>query len=136
MNVRVAVGLLIGEDGTLLLGKIPGREPEVWEFPGGKCEEGESVEDTLRRELREELGVELSASTLLYQSHNTYGEETFDVSYHLVHSWGGRIDRKHYTELRWIHPTNLMQVPHLKGNQALCQRIAAGEFAEQFAPHR
>ena len=57
--VEVAVGVLIQPDGRFLLtSRPPGKVYEgCWEFPGGKLEEGESVEETLRRELQEEIGL-------------------------------------------------------------------------------
>ena len=57
--VEVAVGVLIQPDGQFLLtSRPPGKVYEgCWEFPGGKLEEGESVEETLRRELQEEIGL-------------------------------------------------------------------------------
>ena len=57
--VEVAVGVLIQPDGQFLLtSRPPGKVYEGnWEFPGGKLEEGESVEEALRRELQEEIGL-------------------------------------------------------------------------------
>ena len=61
--VDVAVGVLIRPDGDFLLtSRPPGKVYEgYWEFPGGKLEQGESVEATLRRELQEEIGVTIAA---------------------------------------------------------------------------
>jgi len=61
--VDVAVGILIRPDGCLLLASRPAGKPYAgyWEFPGGKLEPGESVAHALRRELHEELGVDVGA---------------------------------------------------------------------------
>lgn len=61
--VEVAVGVLVRPDGAFLLTSRPADKHYAgyWEFPGGKLEVGESVEQALRRELREELGIEISA---------------------------------------------------------------------------
>jgi 8-oxo-dGTP diphosphatase len=61
--VDVAVGVLIRPDGDFLLtSRPPGKVYEgYWEFPGGKLEQGESVEVALRRELQEEIGVTIAA---------------------------------------------------------------------------
>jgi 8-oxo-dGTP diphosphatase len=61
--VDVAVGVLIRPDGDFLLtSRPPGKVYEgYWEFPGGKLEQGESVEAALRRELQEEIGVTIGA---------------------------------------------------------------------------
>ncbi|HWH81105.1 MAG TPA: NUDIX domain-containing protein [Burkholderiaceae bacterium] len=61
--VEVAVGVLIDADGNFLLTSRPAGKVYAgwWEFPGGKLEAGESVEQALRRELHEELGIEVDA---------------------------------------------------------------------------
>ena len=61
--VEVAVGVLIQPDGRFLLtSRPPGKVyAGYWEFPGGKLETGESVEDALRRELQEEIGITIGA---------------------------------------------------------------------------
>ena len=61
----VAVGILMQENGDVLLGQRPAGKPYAgyWEFPGGKVETGETVENALKREFMEELGITiLSAS--------------------------------------------------------------------------
>ncbi|WP_309680897.1 NUDIX domain-containing protein [Polaromonas sp.] len=61
--VDVAVGVLVRENGDFLLtSRPPGKVYEgYWEFPGGKLERGETVEQALRRELHEEIGVSIAA---------------------------------------------------------------------------
>ncbi|MDP2256881.1 MAG: NUDIX domain-containing protein [Polaromonas sp.] len=61
--VDVAVGVLVQADGQFLLtSRPPGKVYEgYWEFPGGKLERGESVEQALRRELKEEIGITIGA---------------------------------------------------------------------------
>ena len=61
--MEVAVGVLIQPDGQFLLtSRPPGKVYEgYWEFPGGKLEQAESVEEALRRELQEEIGITIGA---------------------------------------------------------------------------
>ena len=63
--VQVAVGILQRTDGCFLLTSRPQGKAYAgyWEFPGGKVEAGESVEDALRRELQEEIGLRIAAAT-------------------------------------------------------------------------
>jgi mutator protein MutT len=63
MNVIEISAGLVFRDGRLLITQRPdgGHLAGLWEFPGGKREPGESFEDCLRRELREELGLDIEA---------------------------------------------------------------------------
>src|SRR4051794_33325887 len=63
-HTEVAVGILIREDDALLLSTRPEGKPYpgYWEFPGGKIEAGETVEQALRRELHEELGITIAGA--------------------------------------------------------------------------
>src|SRR6266478_3461724 len=76
-RVEVAAGLIF-RDGKLL---ITQRYPEahlggLWEFPGGKREPNESFADCLKRELREELGIEIEVGELIETISHTYPEKT------------------------------------------------------------
>lgn len=69
MGDPICVGIgLIGRDGSYLIRRrppLPGSPmPGVWEFPGGKCEEGESPEEATRRECREETGLSVRVLSL------------------------------------------------------------------------
>jgi 8-oxo-dGTP diphosphatase len=62
--IAVAVGILLRPDGRFLMNSRPAGKPCAgsWEFPGGKMEPGEGVADAVRRELREELAIEIGAA--------------------------------------------------------------------------
>ena len=77
--VEVAVGVLIRPDGDFLLtSRPPGKVYEgYWEFPGGKLESGETVEQALRRELQEEIGISIG-------SVEPWNVETVDYPHALV----------------------------------------------------
>ena len=64
--VIVAACALLNESGDVLIAKRPPGRPlaELWEFPGGKVEQGEEPEEALIRELKEELGIEIAKADL------------------------------------------------------------------------
>lgn len=89
--VEVAVGVVREADGRILMTSRP--SPKVyagwWEFPGGKLEEGETVEDALVRELSEELGLELLVSDIsrLWSTEHVYAHASVRLHFCLVDPW-------------------------------------------------
>jgi 8-oxo-dGTP diphosphatase len=91
--VEVAVGVLIQPDGQFLLtSRPPGKVYEgYWEFPGGKLEPGESVEQALRRELLEEIGVAVGAVHLWKVEMVDYPHALVRLNFCKVFDWTGEL---------------------------------------------
>ena len=80
-NLRVVAALIRDRGQVLLTQRRPGRHLGLsWEFPGGKVEAGEDDEQALRRELREELGVEVRIGTLCFETRHNYGSREMHLS--------------------------------------------------------
>ncbi|MBK7988842.1 MAG: NUDIX domain-containing protein [Comamonadaceae bacterium] len=89
--VEVAVGVLIRPDGDFLLTSRPGGKvySGYWEFPGGKVEGGESVEQALCRELFEELGIEVTQLTRWKEQLVDYPHALVRLNFCKVTGWRG-----------------------------------------------
>ncbi len=125
--VAVAVAILQREDGQVLLcQRPPGKSYALqWEFPGGKLEPGETAEEALRRELMEELAIEATVDTLLYEQVSEYSDGgTFAVGYYLVHEWMGEIRNGGFADMHWVGLTDLSSYDILAGNRDFCARLA------------
>ena len=81
--VRVAAGLVF-DGGRLLITQRPAEKHlgGLWEFPGGKLDSGESYPDCLRRELREELGIEVAVGPMLAAIEHAYPEKTVRIQFY------------------------------------------------------
>ncbi len=112
-SVRVAVGVLQDERGRVLLARRPqaAHQGGLWEFPGGKVEPGETVEQALRRELMEELGVEPGHSRPLIRLAHDYGDRRVVLHAWLVRRWRGRPQGREGQPLRWVEPADLRRHP-------------------------
>jgi len=99
--VEVAVGVLIAGDGRFLLTSRP--EGKVyagyWEFPGGKLEAGESVEQALRRELEEEIGVTIGAAHLWRTQLVDYA--LVRLNFCKVFDWTGELHMREGQSFAW-----------------------------------
>lgn len=113
--VLVAALALIDEDGRVLLTQRPEGKPMagLWEFPGGKIEDGESPEAALIREMREELGVELRApciAPLTFASH-TYEDFHLLMPLFVCLRWEGDVEPLEGQKLAWVRASRLRDYP-------------------------
>ena len=101
--VDVAVGVLINRDGRFLLTSRP--EGKVyagyWEFPGGKLESGESVEQALRRELHEELGITIAAAQPWKIELMDYAHARVRLHFCKVFEWSGEFEMREQQAMAW-----------------------------------
>jgi 8-oxo-dGTP diphosphatase len=101
--VDVAVGVLVNEAGDFLLTSRP--EGKVyagyWEFPGGKLEAGESVEDALRRELIEELGIRIGAVEPWKVELVSYEHARVRLHFCKVFAWSGDFEMRERQAMAW-----------------------------------
>lgn len=100
---EVAVGVLMRPDGTFLLTSRPQGKVYAgyWEFPGGKLEAGESVEQALRRELLEELGVVI-AEVLPWRTEIVdYPHALVRLHFCKVFAWSGELQMREQQSFSW-----------------------------------
>lgn len=97
------VAAAICSSGRYLIGRRPpgGSAGELWEFPGGKVEVGESPEAALRREIREELGVEIEVGRLLGRSELESAERLLVLDLYAATWQSGELETRAHLELVW-----------------------------------
>lgn len=84
-----------------------------WEFPGGKREQGESNEQCLARELKEELDVEAEIGEFLTENSHGYDFGTVHLSVYRVRAWKGDIKLTVHDDMRWVPLKELADFPQL-----------------------
>ncbi|MDH6591168.1 8-oxo-dGTP diphosphatase [Variovorax sp. TBS-050B] len=103
-HTEVAVGVLIRPaDGALLLSTRPEGKPYAgfWEFPGGKIEAGETVEEALRRELHEELGINIARAEVWKVTEHDYPHALVRLHWCKVSAWSGDFEMREGQQMRW-----------------------------------
>ena len=127
-RVFVSAVALIDPDGRVLLAKRPEGKTlaGLWEFPGGKVEDGETPEVALIRELKEELGIDIVESCLAPLTFASHVYETFHLfmPLYVCRRWKGLPQGLEGQEIKWVHakdlrahpmpPADLPLIPHLE----------------------
>jgi 8-oxo-dGTP diphosphatase len=113
--VLVAACALVDVDGRVLLARRPsGRSMAgLWEFPGGKVEEGERPEEALIREMSEELGITIAEACLAPLTFASHTYETFHLLMPLYacRRWQGVVTALEGQELAWVRPNRMGDYP-------------------------
>lgn len=107
-RIQVVAGLIV-EDGRCLIARRSAcmSTPLTWEFPGGKLEPGETAEQALRRELREELGVEAEVGRRVGKSEAWVGARHLELALHLVQVVAGSPVALEHDQLLWARAAEL-----------------------------
>ena len=118
MSVRLLIVVacaLIDADGRVLIAERPDGKAMagLWEFPGGKVEDGETPEQTLIRELQEELGIvvrEACLAPLTFASH-AYPDSHLLMPLYVCRRWEGQVTATHQARIAWVRPNKLKNYP-------------------------
>lgn len=123
--IEVAVGILVGPKGAYLLTSRPAGKVYAgyWEFPGGKLEDGESVEVALRRELNEEIGVTIGPVELWRDSYVDYPHALVHLNFCKIYQWTGALHMKEGQQYRW-EQIPVQCAPVLPGTVPVLQWLA------------
>ncbi len=124
----VAVAL-IDADGRVLIAQRPeGKQlAGLWEFPGGKVEPGERPEETLIRELAEELGITVKEACLAPLTFASHAYETFHLlmPLYVCRRWEGTPRPLDAQALKWVHPNRLRDYPMPPADEPLIPHLTA-----------
>jgi len=106
VTTRVVAAALWNRAGELLIAQRPEGKALAgrWEFPGGKIDGKESELEALRRELREELGIEIGAARPLMRLNATYPGREIELSLWVVDAYDGTPRGLDGQQLKWVAP--------------------------------
>jgi 8-oxo-dGTP diphosphatase len=127
MILLVAACALVDVDGRVLIARRPEGKTMagLWEFPGGKVEAGELPEQTLIRELREELGIDVTQACLApltFASHS-YPDFHLLMPLWICRRWEGFVTANEGQELAWVRPQRLRDYPMPPADEPLIPHL-------------
>ena len=121
--VLVAAAALVDVDNKVLIARRPpGKSMAgLWEFPGGKVEPGETPEAALRRELAEELSIDVCEGCLAPFTFASHAYEAFHLlmPLYLCRPWEGEVAPREGQEIAWVRATRLKDYPMPAANLPL-----------------
>jgi len=123
----VAAVALVDADGRVLIAQRPEGKAlaGLWEFPGGKVEADERPEETLIRELNEELGITVKEACLAPLTFASHAYETFHLlmPLYICRRWDGLVQAREGQALKWVRPRQLRDYPMPPADEPLIPAI-------------
>jgi 8-oxo-dGTP diphosphatase len=131
-TLQVAVGVVKNAEGRILISL---RHPSLhqgglWEFPGGKIEPGETAEQALHRELKEELDITVVKATPLIGINHLYPDRSVQLHVFLVEHFWGKARHAHNQAIEWVEPAQLSNFSFPSANRPI---ITAARLPPHYA---
>ena len=131
----IVTAAVIEKDGRILIArrKKGWRHAGKWEFPGGKIEPGETPEECLQRELREELAIEAEIGEFICSSTYAYSHATIQLLvYHASHV-SGEFTLHDHQEMRWVLPEELLQYDFPEADKPIIEKLTKEKSLSGFS---
>ena len=124
-EIFVVAGIFINHDKSILLAQRSAEKsfPLQWEFPGGKIEEGENSESALKRELFEELNIEVDDMKFFDSVVHEYELFRANIEFFLINEWSGKLLNKEGQNLCWTKLKDLKGLKILDADMPVINKI-------------
>ena len=126
-RVHVAVGVILDRQQNILLTKraADAHQGGLWEFPGGKVEDGEDLAVALRRELLEELGIAIGRTSPLISVQHDYADKAVLLDVHVVWDFAGEAVGLERQPLAWVCVQDLPDYEFPAANEPIVAAVLA-----------
>ena len=124
MRVIEVVAAVMQRDGAYFATQRGyGEFEDMWEFPGGKIEPGESPEDALKREIQEELGIDITIDEFLCTTNYNYPSFHLTMHCYLCRVEAGEIELREHKSARWLRSEELGSVEWLPADKDVIDKL-------------
>lgn len=127
-TIEVVAAIILRDGAYFATQRGYGEFEGMWEFPGGKIEPGESREDALKREIQEELGVDIYIKELLCTTEYDY--PTFHLTMHcyLCSVASGEIELREHKSAQWLTAETLDTIEWLPADKGIIAKLRANNL--------
>lgn len=127
MQPLIVTAAILRNNGRVLITRRPDGKPhaDMWEFPGGKLSKNESPEECLRREILEELNLQIEVKSIFEIAYHRYEWGPVLILAYECISFGGEIRNIEVAEHQWVLPADLPKYPILPADRPIIQKLMA-----------
>jgi len=124
-KIDVAVAIIFNKLGHILIAKRPDHAHQggKWEFPGGKIEKGESIEEALTRELAEEVGITVQQTSPFMALDYDYGDKLVSLNIWKVTQFVGDATGVEQQQIRWVSNEELVDFTFPEANKPIIDKL-------------
>ena len=132
----IGVAVIWNDQGQILIDRRrqEGLLGGLWEFPGGKVEPAETIADCIRREIKEELGIDIAVGDRLIVVDHTYSHFRVSLNVHHCRHLSGDPQPIECDEVRWVTLAEIDQYPFPKANGQIIAALRAAVAPQSSAP--
>lgn len=123
-TIKVTAGVIKDNDRVLITRRAPKENfAGGWEFPGGKIEAGETPQDCLARELKEELNLNVSVGKLCTEVNHNYGDISINLIAYYCTIIDGQIQVSVHDKFKWVKINDLLEYDLLPADISIAEKV-------------
>ena len=123
--IHVAVAVIFNDQGKILIAERPPHKyaPGLWEFPGGKVEKNETVQEALHREIIEEINLTILSARPWLQIHHDYSDRSVLLDVWIIEQFSGEPESMEGQLIKWVSLSELDQFTFPEGNKEIIEKL-------------
>jgi len=122
-SIEVVAAIIKDNDSILVTKRKSGKFQDLWEFPGGKIEQGESRVDALVREIDEELNLRIQVGELLLTINHSYPDFELIMHTYWCEILGGTLQLNDHNDAKWVSPSELKDLDWVPADVTVVDKI-------------